>query len=170
MPALHETNNHNVRTSINQWLVDKAATFSLPLSTTFTWEFLFKGTAITPPCVSVFHAPISRSQAWLGSNAGGVTGVEASNLADLSIWLNRDNTWTARMDILLAMFSEIFAVSNSVPIKDYRTSQAAPTATPYIARITQFEQGSVDPDTENAGIMRSRNTLRYEWALRTSAS
>lgn len=168
MPALHPTNVWNVQTTLNQWLVSKAATITLPITINYTWEFLWPEKPIAPPVISVFHADIGRDQAWLGSNAGGEIGVDAASLADISIWIARNPNWGKQMSLLRSVLEAIFANSATIPIKDYRASTSAPSDTAYVLKTRSYEMGEVMQDSVNPDLMRTRSLLRYEWALRTN--
>lgn len=172
MPTLHATNTWNIQTTINQWLIDKAATITLPFSLNYTFEFEWTQLPISTPCISVFHADINRERGWLGDNAGGEQGVEAANLADISIWVSRANNpnWIKHMAVLRSVVEAVFASPHMIAVKDYRASTSAPSNTAYGVRIVSLQMGATMQDTANANIMRSINRLRYEWALRTSVT
>lgn len=169
MPALHATSTYNVEATLNNWLKTQINTLTVSLLTApYTFVFTYPDVALAPPCFSTTHRAINRVGAYQGRVlGGGESGVSASNLMDISAWVKRESNWQARMRQMMSMIEAVFAGPGVIRLTDY-TTPGTPTTANYKINLGNLEAISMDADTDNPGIMRSRAQIRYEWTLRTT--
>lgn len=171
MPNLHATSTFNVEATMNTWIKTQINTITVSLLTSpYTFIFTYPDIPITPPCFSVTHRQINRRSEYEGRVlSASESGVTAANLMDISAWVKRESNWQARMRQMQAMIEDVFAGTATVRVVDY-TTPGTPATANYKINLGNLEAISMDVDTENPGIMRSRAQIRYEWTLRTTVS
>lgn len=170
MPALHATSTYNVEASLNQWIVTKFATITLPLTVNYTFEMLETDKLIATPSFSVTHRKASRDIAFQGHMA-----TEARNIMQISAWVSRrtngvDNqVWLAQQRAMASMIEALFASPAQIRIQDYLSNPASPSNVDFIARTEVCEFLSL-PHDPNPDIERVSANIVYWWHLRTNVT
>lgn len=174
MPALHPTTTFNVEATLSQWFITKAATITLPLTVNYSIVTVMPENGIQPPCFSIFHRTVLRSDEFQGRVSDGVSStVAAANIMQLSWWITRkpngvfDPNWLARLNAGKAIMEAVFASPGVIRLSDYLSTPASPAAVNYVVRTRALE--FFDPGRDpNADIERVSANIPYSWELRTN--
>lgn len=166
MPALHPTTTYNVEATLNQWIITKFATITLPVTLNYTFEMLQADTPLATPSFSIVHRPATRDMAYQGHMA-----VDARNIMQISGWVSRSNNrlWLVQQKAMTAMIEALFASPAVIQIQDYLSTPASPTPVTYVVRTFTCDFLSL-PHDPNPNIERVSANIVYEWQLRTNVT
>lgn len=165
MAALHATSTYNVEASLNQWIVTKFATITLPLTVNYTFEMLETDKELVTPSFSVTHQPATRDDVFEGRMA-----VEARNVMQVTAWVNRSNTaWLAQKRAMASMIEALFASPAVIQLSDYLSNPASPTPVTYVVRTEALGFLNL-PHDPNLNIERVSANITYWWHLRTNVT
>ena len=169
---MNVTSVFNVEATLNEWLQNGLAALTKPAwLPSYTFVQNFQELTASLPAISVHHLSGVGTKRYEGNNAeSGVQAVWKHGIMDVSAWvkrspLNAADNHTAQLRTMQAMIEEVATGTRGVVIKDWQTSQSAPTATAYrinIGNIAVVETGQ-DP---NPDIERRRILINYDWNLR----
>lgn len=166
MVALHATSTYNVEATLNQWIITKFATITLPLTVNYTFQMLQADTPLATPSFSVTHVNAVRAIAFQGHMA-----TEARNIMQISAWVSRVNnpSWVAQLRAMASMIEALFASPAQIRIQDYLSTPASPSNVDFIARTEVCEFLNL-PHDPNPDIERRSANIVYWWHLRTNVS
>lgn len=170
---MHVTNDFNVEASIFAALAAALTAITPPAWLTtpavvYDWPEITANT----PCFSIIHFTNSLSDVYQGRGDGaGNSTVHASGLMEVSAWVSREqkysgqDIWAARLRYMDSMISSVYAANPVILLKDYTTSQTAPTNAGYKVNLhnLEFVQTADDP---NPAIRRRKALISYFWDLR----
>lgn len=174
MTVVHATNTYNVEASINAYF--KAAfTAMTRISQLPTLPFFAENTPEVKanfPAFSFVHLPSGSLDIYMGRAVTESTkGMRDLGILDLSAWVTRGNSntsWNAQLRFMQAMIETAYLDSGGgVVIKDYTSTPASPTATPYRVTFNDLDVVIVTPDS-NPDVERRRCLVKYQWDMRSS--
>lgn len=169
MTTLHATNAYNVQATLAAWFAAQLAAFTAPPTIPTTTLILnIPETGLTPPVFSLNHLSVGNYDRWEGRNAGGLTGMDARAILDISAWVSRlsNPNWAQQLMIMSSMIQQIFTKTGVVVISDYSTP-TAPVATTYKINLSDAI-ASPTPHDPNVDIERARYLVNYQWVIRSS--
>jgi len=170
---MHVTNDFNVEASINAALAVALAAITPPAWLTapvvvYDWPEITANT----PCFSIIHFTNALSDSYQGRGDGaGNSTVRASGLMEVSAWVSRDqkysgqDIWAARIRYMESMINSVYIANPVILIKDYTTSQTAPTNSGYKVNLRNLDFVQTAEDA-NPAIRRRKALISYFWDLR----
>ncbi len=166
MPALHPTSTFNVEASLTQWLIDKFATITLPLTVNYSIVSIQPDTPLVTPSFSIVHRPMVRESLYEGHMA-----VDATNLMMISAWVSRTGNlnWLAQQRAMVSMIDALFASPMVIRLSDYLSAPASPTPVDYVVRTMGADYLNL-PHDPNPDIERVSANIAYWWHLRTNVA
>lgn len=167
MTTLHTTNVYNVRASLNKWLSDTLAAFTLPSHLpAVNVVFAMPETGIEPPAVSVAHHDVMAADLFQGRYVGTGPGLRQYALMDISCWTSRSNVhWLAQLNTLCALITQAWVSQAVLVLSDYSTP-GSPATVEYKVNLRDLEYVETSHDS-NPDIERSRYLGRYDWIVRS---
>jgi hypothetical protein len=178
---LQQSTAFNVEASLNNWLSTALAAYDLPswLPSLPIIVYDWREIAISLPCFSVIHIPVSGRAQYQGRNVGAnLKGVRMTAMMDVSCWVSRDSAnYSAQLRTMRDLVHSVATFTSGVVIKDYAADPASPADTDFrvvIGNVTgapiALDENRNAPQSgsviNNPDILRARLLIDYAYTFR----
>lgn len=174
MTQLSAANSYNVEASLNYWLTEQMAAYTLPDWLPQMPPLVFNAGDVTAliPCYAVFHLSGFTDERWQGGHVGGgLLGARDTSILEVSCYVSRAmQNWRPLQRLMRDYVKGITVAHRVVVIRDFLSDPLVGEATAYKVDISDVTEVETAPDPENDQIERARILIEYRFTFRSSSS